>query len=150
MPRTWGFTVDCSTSRISPVKKIFPDAKNLTLLTSQTDSRGGERRQSGSWLWGRWGTEHRKAPSVSCHSTVPWVCCLHTELTLKLSSAFAETAQWACIKYFADSSADPACLSLAQESLCHVPALLYSFFWESIRSCLCFAKWFLEEGLIWS
>jgi len=50
----------------------------------------------------------------------------------------------ACIKYFADSNADPVCLSLARIPLRCIPACLYSDFWESAGSRLCFENWFLE------
>lgn len=89
MVRAWRFTVDCSTPRISPVKKTFPAKKTPTLIMSRPDWEGEERRQSGCGWWGRWGTEHRAGPSVACHSAVPWSGCLHSLPTTHLCSACA-------------------------------------------------------------
>lgn len=105
---------------------------------SRPDWEGEERRQSGCGWWGRWGTEHRAGPSGQAAST-------HHPLLI-----FAAPVQAGCMSLHSVLGwfqPWPSLLKPSWVSLCYVPAHLFPFFWESIRSCLCFGKWFSEGRL---
>lgn len=80
-----------------------------------------------------------------CHSAVPWAGCLHTSETTHSFRGPCRTGSMSLHSVLCWLQCWPSLLKSSWVSPCSSPPV--SFFWESIRSCLCFEEWFLEGRL---